>query len=393
MDTIQSTDEPIPKSLRNESGRNMQAFVKIAPMNDAPTPPLTISEFLEQTGAQAHFFDMGRRVVEIPGADMLAFERAEIPYPQPFLRSAWLGILFHYEKDEDTHQIWFLKFPLDEQGLLQQAARDDFLRRTFEKLGETLSASEDKQNNPDFPGDIPDGISDDNPHGFTPREDRMASFHAKIARQLGQAPSQYFQHAADYFTGETGFEQWNFVGLQGIADVAARLDENELATTLIAAIPQLPTTPFTALCSCLENENLDTALTRVIAVRVEKALAADNALTVVAGLRGLSYSQDQATVTQTLQSTLDKPAGRDVEVLAAIAGRAWEHLENTSIRRMFLENLAQCEAGQRAFDHILSDLLFMPGLRQKLLEDLRSPDCSEQLTSAIGAFFQSVQPT
>jgi hypothetical protein len=363
-------------------------------MNETTTSPLTISEFLEQTGAQAHFFDMGRRVVEIPSADMLAFERAEIPYPQPFLRSAWLGILFHYENDKDTHHIWFLKFPLDEQGLLQQAARDDFLRHTFEKLGESLSKPAEKQT----PQDVPEYIPEDNPHGFTPREDRMASFHAKVAKQLGQAPSQYYQHAIDYFTGdalssEKSFDQWNFVGLQGIADVAARLDENKLAATLAAAIPQLPTTPFAALCSCLENENIDAALTGVIAARVEKALTEDDAITVAAGLRGLSHSQDQAIVTQALQSTLAKPAGHDVEVLAAIAGRAWDALENASIRRMFLENLAQCEAGQRAFDHILSDLLFVPGLRQKLLQDLRSPDRSEQLTSAIGAFFQSVQAT
>ncbi len=359
---------------------------------------LTICNFLEQGGAQVHFYDMGRRVVEIPLDIMRRFESAEAPYPQPFLQSAWLGILFQYPQTMtngkaapgNPDNIWFVKLPLDEQGLLQQAARDDFLRHVIKQLDETLNKALDKKPQQQIP--------DDNPHGFTPKEDRMAVFHAKISEQTGDPASQFYAHARDYFAGKPGYEQWNFVGLQGIADVVARLDENALdgksnAQTLAQAIPHIPTTPFAALCSCLENNELDKTLTQAIAERIKMALKNENAVEITAGIRGLSHSADRDTVISTIKSVLETPSGHNVEVLASIAGRAWETLEDSALRFSFLKNLASCDAGQRAFDSIIADLLFLPGLRQLIKEDFRKPERSEQLASAIGAFYQSVQKT
>ena len=350
---------------------------------------LTICDFLEQGGAQVSIFDMGRRVVEIPLDIMRRFESAETPYPQPFLQAAWLGILFQYpHANVNSQNIWFVKLPLDEQGLLQQAARDDFLRHVIKQLDETLNEKLDIEPRQQIP--------EDNPHGFTPREDRMAVFHAKIAKQTGDPASQFYAHARDYFAGKPGYEQWSFVGLQGIADVVARLDEENSdgesnAQTLAQAIPHIPTTPFAALCSCLENIALDKTLTQAIAKRINKALEDENPVEVAAGIRGLSHSTDQDTVTTTIQSALKNPTGRNVEVLAAIAGRAWETLEDSALRYSFLENLALCEAGQQAFDGIMADLLFLPGLRQLIKEDFRKPERSEQLATAIGNFLKMVQ--
>lgn len=387
-------------------------------MTDTDNLPQTLCEFLSQTGAQVQFYDMGRRVVEIAHDDMLAIEHQQRPYPHPFLRHAWLGVLFHYGDDNDdaeakpasdSHQIWFLKFPLDEQGLLSQDARNDFLRRIIETLAEqTLSQHNARLaattgdshehtlghgTNPTAP-DMPE----DNPHGFTPRDDRMASFHAKIARKLGLAPSQYYPHAADYFTGRTGFEQWNFVGLQGIADVAARLDEGDNLNTLIKAIPQLPITPFAALCSCLENEAIAPPLSAALGLRLARDLQHDEAITatgVAAALRGLSHGQDQQALNTALRSTLASDIGRHVEVLACIAGRAWYNLEQADIARAFLLNLARCDAGQTAFDNIMADLMFIPGLRKPLLDALRrlreGNEYSHQETDIIDRFFQSLQ--
>jgi hypothetical protein len=340
---------------------------------------------------------MGRRVVEIPSDELLAIERQQQAYPQPFLRSAWLGVVFYYDDESstaeatDNHQIWFLKFPLDEQGLLNQVARDDFLRRMIERLAAQMTQQDSDRTAPDMP--------EDNPHGFTPREDRMASFHAKIAKKLGQAPSQFYAHAADYFTGDTGFEQWNFVGLQGIADVAARLDENDNLATLIKAIPHLPITPFAALCSCLENEVIDADLSAVLSSRLEHALqegdADARANITAAAIRGLSHGRDQDALIKAIHSTLDSDSGHNVEVLATIAGRAWQSLAQNDIRRAFLHNLAHCDAGQRAFNHIMADLMFMPGLRKPLLDELRSlrdsPDCDTQQATVIDQFFDSLQ--
>ena len=357
-------------------------------MTETPTFPQTLTEFLQQTGAQVHVYDLGRRVVEIPLDNMLAIERQQAPYPYPFLRSAALGILFYYLDDEGNSkdpQIWFLKFPLDEQGLLNQVARDDFLRRIIEQLAEQISRPENEA--PTMP--------EDNPHGFTPRDDRMASFHAKVAKQLGQAPSQYCAHALDYFHGNAGYEQWNFVGLQGIADVAARLDENDNLTVLMNAIPHLPITPLAALCSCLENEAIDPQLSSALVKRLELALQENDANTIAALIRGLSHGKDQQALNNAIYSTLGTENGANVEVLATIAGRAWHSLEDEKICHAFLNSLSLCEAGQRAFDNIMADLMFMPGLRQTLLDELRSlhdsADCSSEQATVIDQFFQSLQ--
>jgi len=385
-----------PVSVQTDQ-QNARTFDKVAPMTDSNPFPQTLCEFLQQTGARVQFYDMGRRLVEIPGADMLAIERQQQAYPQPFLRNASLGVLFYYEDNNGVssdQQIWFLKFPLDEQGLLQQAARDDFLRRMVERLAEQTLARHD----PDSTQGPPD-MPEDNPHGFTPREDRMACFHARVARQLGQPTSQFYAHAADYFTGNNGFEQWNFVGLQGIADVATRLDENDNLATLIKAIPQLPITPFAALCSCLENEAIAPALSAALSTRITTALQESDANiaanTIAAAIRGLSHGHDQQTLVSALHRVLDSDSGCNVEVLATIAGRAWQCLEQDDTRRAFLCNLALCDAGQGAFDSIMADLMFMPGLRQPLLDELRSlrdaDHCTPPQSTIIHHFFQSLQ--
>ncbi len=395
MSARQNRDNKESGSQTNQ--QNAHTFDKISTMTDNNPFPQTLSEFLQQAGAQVQFYDMGRRLVEIPGTDMLAIERQQQAYPQPFLRSASLGVLFYYEDNEaasSDQQIWFLKFPLDEQGLLQQAARDDFLRRMVERLAEQTLARHDPeamQNPPDMP--------EDNPHGFTPREDRMACFHARVAKQLDQPASQFYAHAVDYFTGNNGFEQWNFVGLQGIADVATRLDENDNLATVIKAIPQLPVTPFAALCGCLENEAIDPALSAALSARITAALQETDvniaANTVAAAIRGLSHGSDQHALVTTLQAVLNSNSGHNVEVLATIAGRAWQCLEQDDIRRAFLCNLALCDAGQGAFDNIMADLMFMPGLRQPLLDELHSlrdtDHCTQLQTDVINHFFQSLQ--
>lgn len=320
---------------------------------------------------------------------MTAFEHAQTAYPYPFLRTAWFGILIQSPRNNtsnfysnlNNNAAWFIKLPLDEQGLLLQSARDDFLHRLVDALTKT----------PD--GDFKQQSLDNNPHGFKPKDDKMAVFHAKASRQLQEPPSQYYAHAREYFSGKTGFDQWNFVGLQGIADVATRLNEDENEQLLLGAIPYLPTIPFSALCGCLENENIDKPLTRAINGRIQQALANNDPVIIAAGLRGLSNSKDIKAQHETLVSVLKNKIGQNIEILAAIAGRCWHRLENAELRLLFLEALALSDAGQKAFDNILADLLFLPGLRQLILKDFDNEDYSQQLTRTIEAFLASVQKT
>ncbi len=338
------------------------------------TTTLTLTDFLDQIGTQPRFFGLGRRISEIPREHFTAVENAEEPWPQPFQQAAWLGILFNDTQSGEPH-LWFLRFPLDEQGLLVQTARDEFLRRIIDSAGQPDSTA----------GHSTDQLGD-NPFGFKPNEAQMANLHARIAHGQAQPASSQYAHALEYFSGQQGFDQWQFVGLQGIADLAVRHDEH--AGLLADAIPLLPAEPFNVLCGCLENETIGDGLVDSITRRLQTELSTDtpDPVLLAAGLRGLSSGSNREKVIAFTQAALDSKLGSHPEILAAIAGRAWETLYDDALRARFLQRLA--ESGQRAFDNILADLLFLPVLRNLLLADIRGSQQPEAVRQAITAFIQ-----
>ncbi|MES9937178.1 MAG: DUF3549 family protein [Sedimenticola sp.] len=348
-------------------------------------PISTITEFLEATGARLRLFDMGRRITRISRDQFLKFEKTELPYPYPMQQQAWFALLFQDEERKIEPFIWFLRFPLDEQGKLLQAARDDFMHRLVERVGENLQAAES--------GEQLDAVLKDNPYTFKPRDDRMAVFHAKATRLLKQPHSQYFDHAREYFSGDLGWDQWSFVGYQGIAEMASLQDEDEFGQILASAIPQLPERPLEALCHCLENEPLTLAITRAVLERMKQLLCEPepDLMLVAAGIRAVSCSTSQNLKRELIEAVLAHPCASRIEPLAAISGRAWEILQDETVRRNYLERLAENSEGQEFFNQCLSDLLFLPGMRAPLLGALRDPERSQRLSQAIGALFQRIQ--
>ena len=334
---------------------------------------LTLSEFLENTGAKLRFYDLGRRVSRIARDDFLAFERTEQAYPYPMQQKAWFAVVQQRAQDLATPVIWFLRFDLDEQAKLVQATRDYFIHRFVE-----------------LANDKPDAENlgkalDDNPYVFKPRDDKMANFHAMLNCDLGQPPSQYYAHAQQYFAGDLGWEQWNFLGYQGIADLAARLDQDDNAGQLASAVPQLPDEPLAALGQCLENHALPQALADALLARLQ-ALLTDkaSAAMIAALLRALALAPDQSRK-QAIELALNADCAGDPEVLAAIGGRAWESLQDEATARLYLETLADESVAQEIFNHCMADLLRIPGLQQPLLGVLRAPDRSEALARAFQA--------
>ncbi len=342
-------------------------------------PPQTLGKFIELSGSKMRLFDMGRRIVEISADNFATFEQAQTPYPYPFQQQALFAILLRNESRKDVQSIWFLKFPLDEMGLLVQAARDDFLNRLLEKVILNHDASE--QN-----GQI-DAALKDNPYSFTPNPNQMAVFHAKAAYLSGDSLSKYYDHTRQYFKGENGFDQWKFVGLQGVADIASRLTEHDNEKIVSEAIPNLPEEPFSILCTCLENESLGSALTTAIIQRIKSSLHNKpvNTGEISMGIRAISCSLDKEAQQKIYRTILDSTIGSEPETVASIAGRAWETLENQELLNCFLEKLAH--SGQRCFNSLLADLLYIPSMRLLVMQALRNPKRSDQLTAAIGEMF------
>lgn len=330
-----------------------------------------ITDFIDQAGARSRVFDMGRRMQPLSRDDFLAFERDGQPYPYPLQQQAWLGIMVWDEQQPDDLVIWFVKFPLDAHGCLNPAIRDDFVYRLINK----------EQQDP---------ADDANPYGFKPKQEHMASFHAKAAKILGQPASRFYAHAQDYFAGGPGFDQWAFVGFQGIADIAARLDEDDNRTQLIQALPQLPPQPLEALCQCLEHERIDDELAAALATRLEHTLAQPtvDAAQVSLLLRALSGADNDALCATQVENILNSPVAAHPEVIASISGRCWRVLKQAELMNRFLETLATCPEGQDFFNLVIVDLINIPGMQAAIHQAIRDPQRSDTLARAIGELFQ-----
>jgi len=344
-----------------------------------PANVITLCEFIEQTGAQVRAYDIGRRISDLGREQFLAFENATAPYPLPMQRKAWFALVQLPAGAPANPVIWFLRLDLDEQGLLVQAERDYLLNRLLE------SAQAQTQ------GADPQAFLQDNPYAFTPREDRMALFHALLSADLGLPPSRFYPHALEYFQGKPGWDQWNFVGYQGIADVACRHDDEPLS----AAIAYLPREPLTALCHCLESTAIGVALTRALAERLQQTLLEQpaDAPLLAALLRGLSGGVGaDASVVQALHDVLKQPVGKNVEILAAISGRAWEALNQPELLHIYLRRLAENDHGQAAFEHCISDLLSLPVLADTARQALRAPEQSPEVREAFATMMADTDP-
>ncbi len=336
---------------------------------------ITLSDFLEQSGARYRVYDMGRGIRPLELEQFRRFESATEPYPYPLQQHAWLAILGQHGEEAEGQFIWFLKFPLDERGLLIQGTRDDFMTR----LLESHALSDEKRE------DAPQS-----PYGFKPKQSVMAAFHAIATHALGEQPSRFYDHARSYLSGESGYDQWAFVGIQGIADVAARLDEEDNAERIQQALPQLPPPALIALCGYLENTPLDESTAAALLQRLQQKMEKEDIdlNAAVALLRAFSRSTNPSLRDAAVRTVLQSSHARDVGMLAAIAARNWQSLQDESLAHTFCEMLAINTLGHDAFVQIMADLLYLPGLRAPLLTQLRNPDRSDALAEAVGVMFK-----
>lgn len=332
----------------------------------------TIAEFLDKMGVVARYFDCGRRIQEIPAKTMLQFEDGDIAYPTPYLHHAWLGLLFWDPDAPDMPLLWFLKFPLDEQAKLLPAARNEFLKQLMVTVGHNLQAIQD--------GEKMQGILEGNPYTFTPTPERQASMHATAKQLMQLEPSDHYPIACDYLKGD--LQQWQAVGIQGLADVAQRWQQHQ--NELINALPNMPQEPLQALCQCLENHKLSGALSKAITERItrEREQQSPHGSIIAALVRAISASQATELRQRCLQSLLLDEQTTDIEVLAAIATRCHQDLQDPLLCMPFLERLAQHP--QATFNRVLADVLFLPELRNHILACFRAGERSQTLINAIG---------
>ncbi|GGB62233.1 DUF3549 family protein [Shewanella inventionis] len=329
----------------------------------------TLSQFLTTANTQFHIYDLGRRVQHI---DMLAFHQIDsllAPYPYPIQGHAQFAIVFWQQQQQPY--IWFVKLPLDEQGLLSPAPRTQFIKMILEALGrdptQTLTDEQQEQ-------------LANHPFSFKPNQQKLALFNALVRLQLGQAASSQYEFAAQYLSGQAPTETWQQLGLQGLADICVRAHQFDHLNDIINAFENVPVEVQAALCQCLEHITVDTRLAERLFAKMSQA-EPDLKVMYLAALAS-NTPLSMAAIKQ-----LDEQQLLNDNSLITIAARNWLALKDDTCRKVYLEALAK--QPQHFFNQVFADIVAIPSLRHGLLSDLRHPERSVQLATAIGGLFKA----
>jgi hypothetical protein len=331
----------------------------------------TISEFLLQAGTDYRAFDMARGIRALGSQLFLDIENATVPAPYPRQQHAWFGILFFNKQMSNERYIWFVKLPLDEQGLVIGAARQQFLQTVIDALGQTL----DKQNNSN--NQLPE-----NPFTFVPTQQQLADFNSIGRVELDIPLSGHVDLVKQYLTHPERHD-WRTIPLQGIANFTASLQHTKNRQLLLTQFSILALDMQYALCASLENHQIDEDISSLLINWYYKDTIDEKRLHSV--LRGLCQSQSRVTVNSFISLILGANNRQTSTSLMLIAARHWLCMKEPEILTLYVEQLAICE--NEAFIGLYSDLVQIPEIRKPMLNVLRWPEKSPQLSRAIGRLF------
>ncbi|NRF24338.1 DUF3549 family protein [Vibrio coralliilyticus] len=331
----------------------------------------TLSQLLTNSECQYQVYDLGRRIKHIDSKVFADVEKGLQPYPFPLQRKAHLAIAYWNEHKQPW--IWFLKFELDERGLLKQADVGNFIKYVVEAMGTRLSQEMTEEQQQKL---------SNNPYTFKPAEDKMAVFHSQIRAQLDLPCSQYYEHAQHYFSGGLGWDKWQTVGLQGVTDICARLGHNQNGVNLRKALKHLPNEPLYALLGALEHTPLSDKLAeRLQEMALEQIDSNDPDIFLLGALARALSGANMSYSGVILDKILASPRLSHQEVLIGVAGRSWHLLRDQQLAQQFLLRLAQT-GNQALFNQLFADLVMLPELRMVLLPLLHSAP-SQELAEAL----------
>lgn len=343
----------------------------------------SLSDLFDMVGCQATFYDLGRCINRITPQQAIQFDRKQQAYPYPFRQHAWLACLLRNTQESSADKstdtvIWFLKLPLDEAGALNLGTRDHFIKSIVDKIlhkGQEEGLSE---------------ALEDSPYAFKPDQERMASFHAILAKDLRQDTSAYFADVIDYLQGniDNTKDEWQNLGLQGIAELAVRVDlakEHDLALKALAEAPS----PFvSALCHALEHQALPNTLRDALLTKLTEEQDPMLRASYVRALSKGEFVESLLLPLFGLLGDLSQCTDDDIHLIAALAAKCphWIAL-NPQLLRIIMEKLAHRQDGFIAFKQITAEFSQHPETKQPLWQLLRSERISPQLAQAVGYLF------
>jgi hypothetical protein len=349
---------------------------------------MDLSQYLSELEGQYRLYDVGRRIRKLDKTQFQQFEDSDIPYPFPYLQHAWLALYISQKNDVGNETLWFLKWPLDEQGKLIQYVRDDLVMRLLRLSEQPLNTVSDTE--------IDDPLKD-NAFSFNPDDIRRANLHAIINHAQHRKPSSHYDTLVSYLQAGTlnpnELSHWKNLGMQGIADVAVKSANHE--ASLKSCLAKMPREAYLAFAQCLEHSSVSHTLANVALTRLKVDIEKPgNSSAVEAGLRiiGACFS-DQLRI-EAWQLWLNSDYSSDVACVLAFATRNYDDLGfmPESITP-FLITLAEFnQDGSESFSvftKIVADLLFLPGIRNLLLNALRNPERAVILGQAMQALLDN----
>lgn len=353
----------------SSSSANDTAKAAIDPRGLKATSINTLSEFLLQAHTQHMVLDLGRGLRLVDNQSFFEWENQQAPCAFPRQDHAWFCITFWNNKLSCERYIWFIKLPLDENGLMQQAARNQFLDIIIQALGKGLEHSADE--NAQLP---------DNPYIFTPSQQQLADCNAHIKQHLKLRIER--NPALDSYLQAPSVQEWQHLKLQDIANYICESTpaQQALVAQNLALYPAPLLNCLLASCESIEISNeLSAAIIAFYQRANESHLKA-------LCLRAMCY-QPSPLIIEFITQLIHSDDALDMESLVVISGRYWALLKDESILLAYANQLAQIGNEHRFFAGVFADLVKVPETRSSMLGLLRNPNRSETLAAAIGSLF------
>ncbi|GLX76916.1 hypothetical protein tinsulaeT_02560 [Thalassotalea insulae] len=332
----------------------------------------SITELLSLSNSQYRVYDLGRKIEKLSKEVFNKIEQCQLPHPSPIQGHAHIAIAF-WQKQSVQPYIWFIKLPLDERGLLNLGARNHFIAIIVEALGGDLSAD---------PTEKQQQLLQSNPYLFTPSQYKLAMLNSLLKAELKQQASEHYQKFR-YYLKQQNWANWQEVGVQGITDFTARLNENKNTELLINALNHLPFEVLSPLCGALEHCLLPLPLVEKI-LKMINQIAPEGADKQQMLLRSLASSCSHPFVDQHIASLLEQETLSD-NLLITLTGRCWQAINSSERAMLLLEHLVAQD--EELFPAIFKDLVAIPSVRPLLFQCMRAPERSQALSKAIGQLF------
>ncbi|MBM6551949.1 DUF3549 family protein [Marinomonas ostreistagni] len=344
----------------------------------------SLSDLFSAVGCHATFYDVGRHITKLTPQQVIQFDKKQQVYPYGFRQQAWLACVLGAQEDsaKEAQVVWFLRLPLDESGCLNLGTRDHFIKTIVDKI--MHKGTEQGLNE----------ALEDNPYAFKPDQDRLANFHAILARDLKQPASDYYAAVQDYLKLDDLKDEanWSELGLQGLADLAARSEQPSL---VIKALQQGPSEVVLPLCHALEHHVQPPTVVDAVCQQLAKpTMDAASAAHWVRAISRSDFPQALFIPLFTLLGDISDCADEQLELIAALVAKCPHWVtEQPQLLRIILEKLAHRQDGLIGFKHIVSELTQQPETRVQCWQVLRSEHATAALQNATASLFTPASET